>query len=546
MGAFAKSLPNYFHYRWSSAQEEPAVQSALKLLSNTKDSILSQSVSKYAGILQQYESDIGFNLTDEQNTILDFAADETITAEDLDKMLSSAMVDSPISGQDIGGGQGLISAVARLNQEARKTNSKLQDFSDLMDAFSKATDLYQQVEDAIFGIGGKLPTTSRGRAIVVGRVVRNILAAPNGTSWQRSLNGGSIQTLSNRLNQWLVLLYALTNNQVPRGNKTAVKNMILTIMRQNFSGLIGTLGEVGTLTASTMATAQFYATNENMMNRLKSQLKGKHSGGNSISYDIKIDNDEYSAMILDNLKNQLKALNGRQFSQSGDKITLKFPQTQIKADQQVWSDTLDANINNVTVKTTTNVYTARNGSQKVGSITLQSSTPLLSLLYRELGFSSQTIVGLLQIALANGDGSSGPDSAWYDLREYTKKAMLIPALTGMDRENGLANGSLTTMIKINDYLIPMPRFINYIQAMLLRKAGVLGDQYSGYISLEGFPTRQKFTDENKWKPPAKNNWLAAMSRSNEAELTGMWILQASKIRMRLRNLNLSMLINSAI
>lgn len=546
MGAFAKSLPNYFHYRWSSAQEEPAVQSALKLLSNTKDSILSQSVSKYAGILQQYESDIGFNLTDEQNTILDFAADETITAEDLDKMLSSAMVDSPISGQDIGGGQGLISAVARLNQEVRKTNSKLQDFSDLMDAFSKATDLYQQVEDAIFGIGGKLPTTSRGRAIVVGRVVRNILAAPNGTSWQRSLKGGSIQTLSNRLNQWLVLLYALTNNQVPRGNKTAVKNMILTIMRQNFSGLIGTLGEVGTLTASTMATAQFYATNENMMNRLKSQLKGKHSGGNSISYDIKIDNDEYSAMILDNLKNQLKALNGRQFSQSGDKITLKFPQTQIKADQQVWSDTLDANINNVTVKTTTNVYTARNGSQKVGSITLQSSTPLLSLLYRELGFSSQTIVGLLQIALANGDGSSGPDSAWYDLREYTKKAMLIPALTGMDRENGLANGSLTTMIKINDYLIPMPRFINYIQAMLLRKAGVLGDQYSGYISLEGFPTRQKFTDENKWKPPAKNNWLAAMSRSNEAELTGMWILQASKIRMRLRNLNLSMLINSAI
>lgn len=546
MGAFAKSLPNYFHYGWSSAQEEPAVQSALKLLSDTKDSILSQSVSKYAGILQQYESDIGFNLTDEQNTILDFAADETITAEDLDKMLSSAMVDSPISGQDIGGGQGLISAVARLNQEVRKTNSKLQDFSDLMDAFSKATDLYQQVEDAIFGTGGKLPTTSRGRAIVVGRVVRNILAAPNGTSWQRSLNGGSIQTLSNRLNQWLVLLYALTNNQVPRGNKTAVKNMILTIMRQNFSGLIGTLGEVGTLTASTMAIAQFYAANENMMNRLKSQLKGKHSGGNSISYDIKIDNDEYSAMILDDLKNQLKALNGRQFSQNGDKLTLKFPQTQIKADQQVWSDTLDANINNVTVKTTTNVYTARNGSQKVGSITLQSSTPLLSLLYRELGFSSQTIVGLLQIAMANGGGDSGPDSAWYNLREYTKRAMLIPALTGMDRENGLANGSLTTMIKINDYLIPMPRFINYIQAMLLRKAGVLGDQYSGYISLEGFPTRQKFTDENKWKPPAKNNWLAAMSRSNEAELTGMWILQTAKIRMRLRNLNLSMLINSAI
>ena len=148
--------------------------------------------------------------------------------------------------------------------------------------------------------------------------------------------------------------------------------------------------------------------------------------------------------------------------------------------------------------------------------------------------------------MANGNGSSEPDSAWYDLREYTKNAMLIPALTGLGRENSLSQGTLATMIKINDYLIPMTSFINYLQAMLLRRTGVLGQQFSGYISLEGFPARSKFTAVNQWMPPMVNNYRAAKRRSNIAETSGMGLLQSTKIRMRLRNLNLSTLINSAI
>ena len=546
MGVFAERLPEYYHYRWSSALEEGAVQSALKLLNDTKYSILSNSISQYSEALQQFQRDIGINLTDEQNAILDFAADETLTSQDLEQVLSQSMNSTPISGSDIGGGTQLVAAVNRLNQAARKTNTKLTNLSDLMDAFTKATDLYQQVEDAIFGTGGKLPQTQRGRSIVVGRVVRSILAAPNGTQWQQSLKGGGIQNLSNRLNQWLVLLYALTNNQVPRGNKTAVKDMIITIMRQNFSGLIGALGEVGTLTASTVATAQYAATMNKHMNIIKSQFHGRKSGVDGLSYSIKIDNDEYSDAIFKQLTNQLQALNNRKIAVNGDKLTLTFPNVQIKADQQIWSDQLQASINNVTVKTTTNTYTSKQGTQKIGSITLQSSTPLLSLLYRELGFSSRTIVGLLQIAMANGNGSSEPDSAWYDLREYTKNAMLIPALTGLGRENSLSQGTLATMIKINDYLIPMTSFINYLQAMLLRRTGVLGQQFSGYISLEGFPARSKFTAVNQWMPPMVNNYRAAKRRSNIAETSGMGLLQSTKIRMRLRNLNLSTLINSAI
>lgn len=545
MGVFAERLPEYYHYKWSTASEEDAVQSALKLLNDTKDSILSNSISQYSSALQQFQKDIGLNLTDEQNAILDFAADETLTPQDLEQTLSQVMNTTPISGGDIGGGMQLVAAVSELNKEARETNMKLTDLSNLMDVFIKATDLYQQVEDAIFGTGGKLPQTARGRSIVVGRVVRSILAAPNGTQWQQRLKGRGIQGLSNRLNQWLVLLYALTNNQVPRGNKTAVKEMIITIMRQNFSGLIGALGRVGTLTASTVGTAQFAATMNQTMNVIKSQLHGKHSGGgNGVECTVKVDNDKYSKAILNQMTGQLKALNSGRLAASGNKLTLHFPNVQIKAGQQVWSDQLQANINNVSVKTTTSTYTNSQGIQKVGSINLQSSTPLLSLMYRELGFSSQTIIGFLQIALANG--SNEPDSVWNDLKEYTKNAMLIPALTGLGREDSLGQGTLATMIKINDYLIPMTQFINYLQAMLLRRAGVLGQQFSGYISLEGFPSRSRFVSMNAWMPPMVNNYRAAKRRSSIAERGGMGLLQATKIRMRLRNLNLSMLINSAI
>ena len=547
MSIFLERLPDYYHYRWSSAIEEPSVQSALNLLGDTKDSILSNYISQYAGALQQFQQNTGINITDEQSGVLDFAADESLTPQDLEQVLSQAMTANPVSGSDLGGAQQLVAAVQRLNQEARENSQKLTSLSNLMDAFTNAKDLYQQVEDAILGEGGNLTMTARSKSIVIQRVVRNILASPDGSEWTQSLKGNTIQGLSNKLNQWLVLLYALTNNQAPRGNKTAVKNAILQAVQDNFSGLVGALGEVAGLTASTVATVQYAETLNKHMKEIEFQLetKGRVSGGTGLTYSVKVNNDEYTQAILGNLKNQLLALNGKQFTSSGDKVSITFPRAQIKADQQIWSDTLQASINNVSVKTTTNIRTLKSGEQRVKSITLQSASPLLSVLYRELGFSSSIIVGLLQIAMANGEGSSGADSAWYDLREYTKQALIIPALTGLGRES-LDSGNIATMIKINDYLIPMPSFINYIQAMFMRRAGSLGKEFSGYISLEGFPTRAKFTALNEWVEPSTNNWRAAKRRSFIAETSGMNLLQSAKIRMRLRNLNLSMLINSAI
>lgn len=534
-------LPSYYHYSWEGASEEPLIQSVQSLLASSKDTILSNYIGQYNAAFNLFQEQSGVSLSDEQSAVLDFAAEETLTSQDLESALSSAVNKAPISGADIGGGMGLVAAIQALNQKVTVTNKTLTNLSALMDAFTNATDLYKQVEDSIVATGGNMRTKAKAKSTVVRQVVQNILSHPDGSEWNQSSRGyiNGISGLSQMLNQWLVLLYALTTNRVPRGSKTAVKAAIIQTVKNDMNGLVTALGNVGTRIASAVATAQFIEALNSQIDVSKLKVSA-HTSGGFIGHTIKIDNNDAAKSLLNNVKLELAALGGIQGG-TGDKLSVKLPKTNVQANQQTWSDTLDANINNVTVKPTTSVRTLSSGSQRIGSITVQRSTSMLPLLMQELNLSSNSIIGLLQLAMAQG--SNEPDSTWNDLREYTKKALLIPALTGLGT-SGFSNMNLATMIKINDYIIPMPQFLNYLQAALTRQADVLGESFTGYISLEGFPNRGAFTKINAWQPPAQNNWIAAHRRSRLASSEGMGLLQSTKLRMRLRNLNLTMLIKA--
>ena len=535
-------LPSYYHYSWEGASEEPLVQSVQSLLANSKDTILSNYIGQYNAAFNLFQEQSGVSLSDEQSAVLDFAAEGTLTSQDLEAALSFAVNQAPISGNDVGGGMGLVTAIQALNQKVTITNKTLTNLSALMDAFTNATDLYKQVEDSIVVEGGNLRSKARAKSTVVRQVVQNILNHPDGSKWNRSSKGyiNGISGLSQRLNQWLILLYALTTNRVPKGSKTAVKAAIIQTIKNNMNGLVTALGNVGTRVASAVATVQFVETLNNQIDISKLKVSA-HTSGGFIGHTVKIDNNGANQNLLNSVKSELAALGGTQGG-TGDKISIKLPKANVQANQQTWSDTLDVNISNVSVKPPTSVRTLSSGSQRLGSITVQRSTSMLSLLMQELNLSSNSIIGLLQLAMAQG--SNEPDSIWNDLREYTKKALLIPALTGLGTA-GFSNINLVTMIKINDYLIPMPQFLNYLQAMLTRQADVLGESFTGYISLEGFPSRGAFTKINTWQPPAQNNWIAAYRRSRLASSEGWGLLQSTKLRMRLRNLNLTMLIKAS-
>lgn len=533
-------LPSYYHYFWQNAAEEDLVRDAQNLLQTTKDTILSQYIQKYNTAFSNFQDQSGFALTDEESAVLDFAAKGTLTAEDLTAAMQSPTAGTgiTISGSDVGGGAGLIQAVYELNMSIQESDGMFTDLSNLMDAFNNATDLYQQVENAIITVGGNIRNKMNTRSTVVKEVVQNILNSPDGSTWNKAAKG-YIQTLDidKRINQWLVLLYALVTNSIPKGGKEAVKQAILRQVRERTTILVNTLGKVGTMLASTVGTAQLLKSVKNSINSRSVNRHKTSKGG--IGYSIEMKNDAALQAAIDDLTTTLSS--AKTTNTAGKKVSIKYPNTSVGAVQTVWSDSLEAKVSNVSVKNQTSIKTLNSDSKRIKNLTVQSTAPLGQVLTQQLGISGSTMSGLLQIAIAQGSGM--PDVLWTNLRNYLKQALIVPALTNLNI-NSLGEGDLYTMIKINDYLIPMPQFLNYVQAMLTRQSGILGEEFTGYINLEGFPTRSQFTALNDWQPPQSPNRYSALIRSRQVSSSGMNLLQSTKIRMRLRNLNLTMLIKS--
>lgn len=533
------NLPNYFHYSWENASEEDLVKGAQNLLATTKDTILSQYIQKYNSAFSNFQEQSGFALSDEEGAVLDFAAEGTLTQADLmSAMQSPVNSGSAISGTDVGGTMGLIDAVYDLNACIQENDKMFTDLSNLMDAFNNATDIYSQVENAIVSAGGNIRSKANSRSTVVRQVVQNILNSPDGSAWNQAAKG-YIKTLDidKQVNQWLVLLYGLVTHAIPKGSKEAVKQVILQQVKNRVTVLVNALGRVGSALAATVGTAQ-------VLNSVKSNITSRLFGKGTSSRDgvgcsVKVEEDSSLQATIDSLNTTLSSVKGGQ--SVGGKVSIKYPNTSIGATQTVWSDSLEARINNVSVKDRVSVKTLSNGSQRIKNLTIQNATSLGQILSQELGMSNSMITGLLQIAIAQG--SDTPDVIWKNLRTYIKQALIVPAIANINLSD-LGEGDLYTMIKINDYLIPMPQFLNYIQAMLTRQSGMLGEKFTGYINLEGFPSRSKFTALNSWQTPAAHNWYSAMMRSRQVAVSSSSLLQSTKIRMRLRNLNLTMLIKS--
>lgn len=534
-------LPEYFHYRWSTSAEEPSVENVQRYLASAKDTILSNYVSTYNTAFKDFYQQTGLDISAEESAMLDFAADGEVTAQDLENALSAANDSAAISNANAGSTSGLAASVQALNDKVTKANTTLTNLNDLMNAFTNNENLYSMVEQSIITEGGNLRTKNRFKSSVIREVVQNILKQPDGTSWNKAAHG-HIQTgaLPQRLHQWLLLLYALINKKIPKSSIAAVKSEIIAVVKKDLTPLISALGDVGVQTTAIVGTSQFFAALDKTFK--DSNLEVHSTKGKFIDYSVDMTNDAYMQSLLTNLEGELLSLNAGQIFREGETISIQFPKVEPKSSQQVWSGTLRANINNVSTKEGKVSKTLNSGSQRIGSISLSHNDALLLLMMRELKLSASDIIGLLQIGIAQEDGGEA-DAIWEDLREYTRQAMLIPALTGLGRE-GLSEGTLTTMIKLNDYLIPMPQFLTYLQAALTRQPEMFGERFTGYIQLEGFPNRGKFLSLNEWQPPLYNSWIGAKKRSYMAETSGMRLLQNSKLRLRIRNINLSLLIKA--
>lgn len=541
-------LPRYFHYSWINAAEENAVKSVQQILATPKEQILSRYISGYAEAYKIFQENSGITLTPEQNSLIDLAATETITEQDLRNALSSGVSQAPVFSGGLDGSSNLVNAIAKLSQELKKMNEKMINFNALIDAFLGAKDLYVRIEDSIIGNGGNIRTMTKNKSKVIQEVVQNILNSPDGTTWNSS-SSGHVETIAGigaSMNQWLVLLYAVAGGKVSGSTAEAAKQAILKGIKQYAYNLEGAVLEVGT--AITNAQASFMAASN--INNLNEEIAASAarsfahlSGDNQIGYTIKVENNKYLQAIMNKAQGQFLSKNKGLVNSSQQLVNVEFPESSMKADQQVWSEDLLLHYDNISVKATTSEKTLRSGEKRIGELKIQSGTNLQTALLRELEFSAEDVVGLLQIALANGSGSVATKT-WQQLRKYLQMAMLVPALSGLGKENGMVN-NLVTKVKINDYLIPMPQLLNYIQFALARQFSLDNSKFTGSISLKGLPSVGKFQELNTWEGDSSvSNGVLALKRSKRASTAGFNLLQSTKLDLRLRNLNLTLLLNS--
>lgn len=505
---------------------------------------MSRYLSQYASAYKLFQEGSGVTLTSEQGSILDLAAKETITKEDLDSALDSGVgnVTAALGGAD--GSMGLVRTIASLSGQLAKMNDKMVNFNALVEAFSGAKDLYARVESSIISDGGSVRAKSKNRSKVMQEVVTNILRSPDGSAWNSASHGHveTIEGLGKTMNQWLVMLYAVASRGVRTGTAYAAKQAILEGIKQYAVNLENAVLDVGSALTDAQASSLAARNINDLDDEIEKRIADSRvvlSGASSVQCEVKMERDSY----LKELLKQSPSLSVNEESSRGTSlVSVKLPDTTVRSQQQVWSGDMQLHYDNISVKSTVSERTLQNGEKRIGEIKLQSSTSLQTVLLRELRFGAQETIGLVQIALARDD-EDVTAYLWDKLKQYVQIAMLVPALSGLNRGNSL--DALTTKIKINDYLIPMPQLLNYLQFALAKQAvSYDGLKFTGSLNLKGFPSIGKFISMNEWVAPREPDVPAAMLRSKHASASGFDLLQSAKLTLRLRNINLSLLLKA--
>lgn len=497
-------------------------------------------MQQYSTALTNLQKNTGIIINPEAAGVIDFAAKGKITQEDLAKALNAGIAPTAVAGVDVDGSVALVYAVQRLSQELQKSNDIMSSYNNLIDSFNGARGIYQQIENAIVDKGGNLLENLNTRSEVIKEVVQNILNSPNGSEWNVTTSGNiqKIDGIDDIYNKWLVLLYGVTSGVVPKDDE-AIKQAILDNIKASANNLKGVALEVGTLYTGEMAS-KIIANQINDLNQeIEHSIKTQVSGNNAIGCTVEMRADEAMTRLI---SQSITDTDFRMASSKGGYVTMTFPSKSMKADQRIWSDTMGINYDNISVKATTAIKTVgKSKSKRVSEIKLQSSSPMLYVLMREIGLDGYDIAGVLQIGLAKT--GKQPDVLWNRLKTFVGVSMLVPALTGLNKESDGIN--LVTKVRINEYLIPMPQLLNYVQARFANSARLNGESFTGSVDLKHFPARSKFTALNEWVgSKGQNNAKEAKERSAQASSAGMSLLYNTKLELRFKNLNLSMLMKS--
>lgn len=529
----------YLHY-WSANIDDDVLASASAMYNISKRQILA---SQYSNFMKAQSSKINAAAAsgmsaqtlgklydaglyrDELRKYVDMEQNQSQPTGDLE-MLPLEQAIAAAKSIDLGAANSSIAQYTSalesfLNTALKPTDSSLADL--------QASIVREYAAKSGISKGG---LTSNQESKVCERLLRDILSNENGEFFKVRKGSAEAQTgITTSYRKIAAAAYALKYFQ---GEGLPIKRAIVQYgdsskrraqTRHTVSGESDVLNEISKKINTSLDNIKFGAAEttrvygsllgaEKVMKEMNKNLKieNKHLGNtrNGISIDIVTQNNKTFEQALNEInvsKSRLsvktsKADNGFYVTENGVRAGVTF-----------------------TVKDGERLIKSTNGVQSA-SIRLQSGTPLLTLLAREAGFSSDELFVVYQMLVAHGNEPLH-DNWWERIKDTLNDLAFLDALAGISQEDR------ATFMVLGDRIAT-------VQDILAERVSSNGANISSKVSLskwnEGFLSRAPYVAMNVWQG-SKPNTTIANERSAKLFNSVSDKLYATKIQidMTIRN-----------
>ena len=526
--------PSYLNLYWKNFLLYDSQADALyeKLNSEKKEIIAraaNQAINKMNGMLtNDMYNDFSYGHLDKNDIgILDFALDPQLQ----DSVELSQKTDTLESGE-------LSSAIQKLRRSIKKKAEFNKSLEELINSFNSSS-LKDEIEDWVIENLDEARTWSTNSRYI-SSMIKYFNSLPQGTaikhsSWQT--NSG-FKDLDVKTKEWYVKLYALAEEGVKldASSRSSIIAYLRDIDTHIFNNIQGAIHE-GSLHVAELQANELVFAKVNKVGTYANSHKVITSGSHNISVSIDYSED---ASILENLKsiqNEIEeAKNAFSFSEGSGNIVTYMDVNQ-KTDEMFVSSVGEID-GGVSSKSTS---VAGYGGKKTFKMHLQSSTPLYSLLTRDLGFSGDDIHRLVEVGTAWDNPHA--ETLWEDIKEIIKIEGVYAALLGSNQS------VYSTFLKVNNDFIPMYNVVKSIANVL---SGNKSGQLLTSVGMTGiqdvFSQLGGLNSEYYQNPNAFSGGViqAAITRSKKVYAQAASIMYNKKVDIWLNGFNLAVLASNSL
>ena len=425
-------------------------------------------------------------------------------------------------------------AVAELKQLVSSSNSnRLQTFSNevvriLQTIFDPNENNIHDIAQELFvnyakenlGYSGKnVMSSKQQKSKTVNHIINSILAKENKEVFNLTAADRSKGVITRTMKKFLLVVAALDNfNEAnvtskivrhgdnKKGARVSGDSQILNELAMKVYKAAEWMRAMGAEVAVRKAAIDGNTKFLEQIEKLNQDFVSFRNNSGTFAVDVNIKENETFSRILNELKSS-----GSQITQQVSKADTGFTITNNNVNATIGFSVKagkEVQINSVTGKVT--------------GISLQSGTPLSTLLFREIGLDSATYQSVLQL-LVGHDTGQGLDARWAQLKEQLTYLSTVSTLCG----SSIAGQAL--FLVLDGRIIPMERIIMDIFTNPSKATSMAMSSNDASIGLK----RSSYVDLNQWIGYGNASTESAYERSNALWSSAANLLFETKITIHL-------------